>query len=215
VPTQYQVKAGDHLTAIAERLGFRDTQTILSQAANNSLSGRPHPEMLNPGETLSLPDLKPLTFSLATGKRHRLTIPRPKAKLCVAFVTFQGKATTASDAEVTPDGRPAQKLGLDSGKLETKIPPACGQAVVTIASGDDGKPDLEWHLRLGHLPRSEGDEGAFARLRNLGYYRVVPKDADARERRAALEEFQLDQGLTLTGELDDATRAKIEEVYGC
>jgi peptidoglycan hydrolase-like protein with peptidoglycan-binding domain len=65
------------------------------------------------------------------------------------------------------------------------------------------------------LARIEGDEGAFARLRNLGYYRAVPADTDARERRAAIEEFQFDQGLTLSGTMDDDTRAKIEEIYGC
>jgi len=213
--TQYRVKAGDHLTGIADRLGLPDTQTILSQSGNDSLGKRKHPEMLDPGETLTLPDLKPLKFTLSTGKRHKLTIQRPKAELRVSFVTFQGKPTAATAAEVTPESKPVQKVSLDSGKLETKLAPTCEQALVKIAAPNDSRPDLEWRLHLGHLPRSESDEGALARLRNLGYYRVVREDADARERRAAIEEFQFDQGLTLTGEMDDDTKAKIEDLYGC
>jgi hypothetical protein len=86
MPTQYKVKLGDHLTGIADGLGLPDTQTILSQSANDALGQRKHPEMLKPGETLTLPDLKLLKFTLATGQRHKLTIQRPKAKLCVSFV---------------------------------------------------------------------------------------------------------------------------------
>jgi cell division septation protein DedD len=215
MPEQYTIKAGDHLTAIADSLGLPDTQTILAQSANDALGKRPHPDMLNPGETLTVPDLEPLKFTLATGKRHQLTVNRPKAKLCVTFATFQGKPTAATSAEVTPESKPSEKVSLDSGKLEKKIPPTCPQAQVLITSPVAGKPDIHWRLRLGHLARIEGDEGAFARLRNLGYYRAVPADTDARERRAAIEEFQFDQGLTLSGTMDDDTRAKIEEIYGC
>jgi hypothetical protein len=214
MPEKLKVQPGEHLTAIAERLGLPDTQIILSQSANSSFRDRPHPEMLNPGETLTVPDLQPVKFTLATGKRHKLTIRRPKAKLRVKLVTFQGKATIATEAEVTPDGEPAEKASLDAGKLEAKLPPACPQALVKVKSPDEGSPDVHWRLRLGHLVRSESDEGALARLRNLGYYRVVAKDADVRERRAAIEEFQFDQGLTLSGKLDDDTKKKLEEIHG-
>jgi hypothetical protein len=214
MPEQRKVQPGEHLTGIAEELGLADTKTILSKSAD-SLSKRPHPEMLNPGETLTVPDLEPLKFTLATGKRHKLTIQRPKAKLRVTFDTFQGKATAATDAEVTLEGKPAEKQSLDSGKLEMKIAPACAQALVKVKSADDHRPEIHWRLKLGFLVRSESDEGALARLRNLGYYRAVASNAEPRERRAAIEEFQFDQGLTLSGTLDDDTKKKIEEIYGC
>jgi hypothetical protein len=215
MPEQRKVEPGDHLTGIAEKLGLPDTQTILLQSANADFRDRPHPEMLNPGETLSLPDLEPLKYTLATGKRHKLTIPRPKAKLCVAFTTFQGKPTAASQVELRLNGKAPEAISLSDGVLEEPISPTCPLAEVKMPASAEGKPEVHWRLRLGHMVRSEGDEGAFARLRNLGYYRVVPKAADARERRSAIEEFQFVQGLTVSGTLDDATRATIEDLYGC
>jgi len=215
MPEQRKVQLGEHLTAIAERLGLPDTKTLLDMPANDSLADRPHPEILNPGESITLPDLEPVKHTLATGKKHKLTIQRPKVKLSVTLMTFQGKPTAATDAEVTPEGKPAEKVSLGGGKFETKIQATCAQALVKVTSPDAKKPDIHWKLRLGFLGRSETDEGALARLRNLGYYRVVPKDAEPRERRAAIEEFQFDQGLTQSGTLDDDTRAKIEEVHGC
>jgi hypothetical protein len=215
MPTQYRVKPGDHLTAIADRLGLEDTQTLLSQPGNSALADRKHPEMLDPDETLAIPDLKPMTFTLATGQRHKLTVKCPKAKLCVGLVTFVGQPSSAGEAEVTLQGRSPETKSLDGGKLDMPIPPACGQATIKLASSDEHKPDVAWNLQLGHLPRIESDEGLLERLRNLGYYRAVADTLDERERRSAIEEFQHDQGLTLTGQLDEDTKAKIEEVYGC
>ena len=215
MPEQRKVGPGDHLTAIAERLGLPDTQTILAESANESFRDRPHPEMLNPGEILSLPDLEPVKHTLATGQRHKLTIQRPKAKLRVSFKTFSGKPTAAAQATLKLEGEAPEQISLDGGSLDKPIPPACPTAGVEMPAVAEGKPEIHWRLRLGHLLRSEGDQGALARLRNLGYYRAVPASADANERRSAIEEFQFAQGLTVTGTLDDETRAKIEEIYGC
>jgi hypothetical protein len=215
MPTQRKVRPGEHLTGIVDGLGLANVHTILSQPANESLRKRPHPEILNPGEILVVPDLEPLKFTLATGKRHKLTIERPKAKLRATFTTFHGEPSGATNAEITPENKPTLNISLDAGKLETKIAPACTQALIKVKSPVDNKPDIHWHLRLGYLVRPEGDEGALARLRNLGYYRVVVSEADLRERRAAIEEFQCDQGLALSGALDEDTKAKIEEVHGC
>jgi hypothetical protein len=215
MPTQYKVKPGDHLTAIADSLGLEDTDTILSQPGNSALADRKHPEMLSPDETLAIPDLKPRTFTLATGQRHKLTVKIPKAKLCVGLVTFVGQPSSAAQAEVTLEGKAPESKSLDDGKLELPIAPACAQATIKLAASDEHKPDVSWNLQLGHLPRAESDDGLFTRLRNMGYYRAVADELDARERRSAIEEFQRDQGLKLTGELDDDTKAKIEDVYGC
>jgi hypothetical protein len=215
VPGQRSIQAGDHLTKIAEQLGLPDTETILSLEANAPLRDRPHPEMLDPGELVTLPDVEPLQFTLATGKRHELTIHRLKPKLRVAFTTFAGRSVTATEAEVKCAGRPAETKGLADGELEMPIPPTCPLAEVELPASVEGRPAVRWRLRLGYLRRNESDEGAFARLRNLGYYRQVAKEAETRERRSAIEEFQFAQALPLTGTLDDATRAKIEEIYGC
>jgi hypothetical protein len=215
MPEKRNVEPGDHLTAIADQLGLEDTQTILSQPANADFANRPHPEMLNPGETLTLPDLEPVKYTLATGKRHTLTIQRVKAKLKVTFTSLAGKPSAATEVELKLDGKEPEQASLSDGQLEKPIPPTCPLATIKMPATAEGKPDIEWRLRLGYLVRSEGDEGVLARLRNLGYYRRVPREADERERRSAIEEFQFAQGLTVTGELDDDTRAAVVDLYGC
>jgi N-acetylmuramoyl-L-alanine amidase len=190
-----------------------DTQKLLS--ANESLANRPHPEMLQPGERLVIPDLEPMKHSLATGRRHKLVVPVPKCKLRVTFLSSGRKPVSATSAEVIPERGPEENVELTSGGFETSISPLCGTAQVKVAASETAPQEVEWVLHLGHLPRIESDAGAFARLRNLGYYRKVTDEDDARERRSALEEFQHDQNLPMSGKLDDKTRAKIEEIYGC
>jgi peptidoglycan hydrolase-like protein with peptidoglycan-binding domain len=49
------------------------------------------------------------------------------------------------------------------------------------------------------------------RLHNLGYPGGEHEDDDAT--RAAVRSFQSDSGLAATGAIDDATRAKLREIY--
>ena len=53
--------------------------------------------------------------------------------------------------------------------------------------------------------------GAQGRLRNLGYSVGAIDGVLGRRTDEALRAFQLDHGLEVTGELDDATRAKLAE----
>ena len=211
---RYLVKAGDHLVALAARMGFDDPKRILEHPDNAGLKGRKNPALLDPGEELTI-EAKPKEVSLPTGQTHKIVVQAPKAKLKVSLKTFRGAATQATEAQLTLGGGAAEAVSLDGGALEKPLPDPLVDRAVLAVKGADGRPDLRWKLRLGHLGRIESDDGALARLRNLGYLRSVSGDAEPRERRSAIEEFQADNKLTLSGELDDATRAKLEEIHGC
>jgi type VI secretion system secreted protein VgrG len=76
---------------------------------------------------------------------------------------------------------------------------------------------LHWLLRI--QPGMNGVcelPGARVRLRNLGYEPGTALDDEEMDgpTRAALLEFQIDQRLPATGELDDATKEKLFTVYG-
>lgn len=215
MPRSHVVQAGENLSAIALASGFADGARILGHPDNSALSGRPHPGLLDEGESLTIPDPSPKSLSLATGNVHAIVAQRPTAKLKVAFKTFRGGATVATTAQVAPTGGAAQAVTLSSGAFEIPVDPRCPSALVTVPPLSEGQPELRWRLAPGYLRRSETDAGALARLRNLGYYRAVSGAAEAREVRSAVEEFQCDQNLKLTGALDDATKAKIAEVHGC
>jgi len=75
---------------------------------------------------------------------------------------------------------------------------------------------LELALDIGMLDPVDADAGWRARLVNLGYFRGDARDEDAGNERWewALQEFQCDHELDVTGEPDDATLAKLLELCG-
>ena len=76
---------------------------------------------------------------------------------------------------------------------------------------------VHWLVRIEpEVAAADQLMGARLRLRNLGYDPGTKLDDDPGDAptRAALLEFQIDQELPATGELDDATKKKISSVYG-
>jgi N-acetylmuramoyl-L-alanine amidase len=111
-------------------------------------------------------------------------------------------------------GNLERKGSLDGdGVLEQKIPASITRAEVTIG-------ELTRTVLIGHLnPLSDTDDdgcsGAQARLVNLGYGIGEIDGEMGPMTQAALREFQADHGLEVTGELDQATIAKLAEEHGC
>jgi N-acetylmuramoyl-L-alanine amidase len=101
-----------------------------------------------------------------------------------------------------------------SGIIEHEIPHDVSRGRLTVR-------DHRWDLEIAHLNPPEADapdsgvSGVQGRLLNMGYD-VRAADGDAGPlTRAALRQFQVDNGLDPTGDLDDATRAKVIELHGC
>jgi peptidoglycan hydrolase-like protein with peptidoglycan-binding domain len=69
-------------------------------------------------------------------------------------------------------------------------------------------------VRIGHLDPHDEDSGWQARLVNLGYIPGTLDDITDDHFRWAVEEFQCDHHLKVTGKLDDATRAKLKDSHG-
>lgn len=96
----------------------------------------------------------------------------------------------------------------EEGKLQHPIPPRARRAILTL----EGEDPLEF--KLGSLDPIDTISGVQARLANLGY------DVDSEENKLgpktheALEDFQREQGLEPSGELDEATRDTLVRVHG-
>jgi hypothetical protein len=109
------------------------------------------------------------------------------------------------------------------GKLEFYAPDDEMSAEL-IVMANETFPDLYPHSPLQYfvslqaeLPATDVSEGVVVRLANLGYepsmtmFSDDPLDAASVE---ALRAFQFDHRLPETGESDDATKDKLQEVYG-
>jgi len=78
---------------------------------------------------------------------------------------------------------------------------------------DASEPDYTViDLHFGHLAPIGTDEGVQDRLNNLGYT-CEGEPGEGSETETALEYFQAEYGLEVTGEADEATRAMLAEVH--
>lgn len=228
---------GDHIPKIASRNGFQEVSAIWDHPQNATLKQTRQPCVLAPGDHVFLPDQKDLEFKLSTGKKHTIVVKRPKVRLRIAFKDASGRPVTRTPRTLEC-GKASLPFTLDGdGKLDQEIPIETESARAVFDDGD--VPFLVGHLQPIDLPAGQLD-----RLNNLGYDVGIgveeteektgaaasssgdteagdgggsdDDEADEAERllQSALEEFQCDNGLEVTGKLDGATRAKLLEVHG-
>ena len=203
-----------------------ECKTVSDHPDNQELvSKRKDPDMLFPGDKVTIPDQKPKSWVLETGKQHRLVVPVPKKelRLVVRDESDEPMANQAYDLHlegVRPEKQDRSGTTDGQGMLREKLPLACQSGVLKIAG-------WQVRLRLGYLhplPADENDplSGVESRLRSLGYAAGQSPKPSVRAGRAvapdtkvALALFQTDAELDVTGEPDDATIDKIKERYGC
>jgi hypothetical protein len=210
----HKVQEGEHLAMLAAQAGFAELKPLLDDPHNQAIAARRHPNILEPDETVFVPDRRPKTESVATGASHALTVRRLKAELRLKLAGFLGAKLDVARAEARIDGGSATPVTVgDDGAATVPIQPRSREVRLSVELKDEEARAIEWTCRAG-ARRAEHEPGALARLRNLGYYRVVEADRDPRERRSAIEEFQHEHQLPLSGELDAATIQKLIDVHG-
>jgi len=208
--TRHSVAAGEHLTQIAEKYGFRDFKTIWDHPDNAELKQqRADPHVLHPGDSVMIPDKVLRHDARPTDKAHRFRVSSRPLMLRIALTDFDNEPIPDTKCELVVDGVLHRLTSDGKGLIETPIPRSAKEGVLTV-------PDLgiEHALKIGHLDPVTEDSGWQGRLVNLGYYAGAVGDDDAVQLRHAIEEFQCDHKLPVTGELDGATQAKLLEQHG-
>ena len=203
---QYVVQQGDCLASIAAR-NRRSWQTLWNHPDNVDLKAkRLNPNVLHPGDVVNIPDVVVKLHACATGSTH-------------VFQT--SNATTMFRIRLLEDGQPRKNLKYElrigersftgttdgNGMVEQEIPADASQAILVTAED-------AFSFDLGHLDPVDEDSGVKQRLANLGFLfeadAAAPEDALS----AAVQEFQQQSGLPLSGELDKATRQKLLQAHG-
>ena len=80
MPT-YTVKRGETLLDVARQHGFGQIDSLLEAPGNQALAGRTHPNLLIPGETVTIPEAKPFSLQKPTGSFHRIDLKALVTKL--------------------------------------------------------------------------------------------------------------------------------------
>ena len=206
---KHTVKQGEHVSRIADERGFPSYRPIWDAAENQKLNKlRRNPNVLFPGDELFIPDRETRVEDRPTDQRHRFKVATTPLRLRIVLRTVDGEPLRHVACELFLDATRIPLTTNDGGMVEHDIPKDA-EAAKLIVPGRG----LEYDLKIGHLDPVEEISGERARLDNLGYFAGYSQ-ADADHLQWALEEFQCEHQLKVTGEYDRATRDKLEKDHG-
>lgn len=214
------VKPGDCLYRIAQQYGFADWRTIYEHADNAEFRElRPNPNVIYPGDEIHIPAPAPKQLSLATSKQHKIKVERPKIMLRIELHDERDEPLADKEFSLAFGVTVYEGTTNGDGILEQKIKPGEERGQLTVyLTGDRAAERYVWDISVGHLDPVEELSGVRQRLNNLGFYCEpggVGVEGEIDESlRMALLGFQRVAEIELTGEADDATRAKLVELHG-
>ncbi len=210
----HQVKAGDTLVSIAHAHRWRDWTTIWNHENNAALrERRKDPQELVPGDVVHVPAKTPKSLEAAVGQSHLFEVKVLTAHFEAVIRDQAGELLPNKRFRLDIEGRSIDGYTDDHSVISLDIDPAARRGVLKVWMGAPSDQLLTWNLLLGHLEPLETVKGVQARLANLGFYDGPIDGAASDPLKAALRDFQVVHGLALSGEADDATRAKLHEVH--
>ena len=214
MPVYHEVQQGEHLSGIAHQYGFTSYEPIWNHSENAALKlKRGDPHILLPGDALFIPDFESAQKSATTDQRHEYRLRGKQLILRLVLKNTDDKPLANLPCSLTLDGSSEQTTTDGEGLIERMIPRSAKEAAITASDPATGL-ELKWNIRIGHLDPAEEITGVMARLNNLGYFAGEPGGKEAEAFQMALEEFQCDQSLKVSGQVDSATLAKLKEVHG-
>jgi hypothetical protein len=203
----YRVRQGDCFHSVAAAFGFSDWQEVYDHASNKDV--HPDPDVLEPGTDIEIPEHP--WFDAATSQSHRFTMKRGTVHFRLILEDEEGNAWSGKSYELEIGATILTGTTAGDGLIEHDLDARANRAELRVQIFD-GQPPMVMTVRLGTLDPKELDTGVQARLNALDY-ECGSVDGDLNLRtRLALERFQLRHDLEVTGEPDDATRAKLEEL---
>jgi hypothetical protein len=220
----YTIQQGDYVARVAFQHGFRSYLTIYDDGANAAFrEKRPNPDILFPGDQLTIPEKEGRVEHRATGARHRfVVVDRTKVLLRVivkdrALRPLAGKRYTLRAGAIVITEADGKRTGGD-GLIEHELEPSVTQASLAVFLTEGSDEALAWTLRIGHLNPISEVTGVKARLDNLGF-ECGSADAQIDEQTVrALTAFRQAMGITVPpgqeATIDQPTRDRLEKEHG-
>ncbi|MFO0363541.1 MAG: peptidoglycan-binding protein [Acidobacteriota bacterium] len=203
----YTVKQGDYMASIAREAGFLTANTIWEDGANASLRGRRNANVLYPGDVVQVPVRQRKTESVATGEKTTFATVGEAVTVKLVVLAWDGTPLSNTEVQMRLDTAETARTAEDGSARRNVNPAGPREGNLTVRN-------FSLPLRLGHLDPAEEFSGQVWRLNNLGYRAGEPGDAQDMNFRSAVEEFQCDNGIAVTGRCDAATQDKLRTVHG-
>ncbi len=206
---QLILKDSDCLISISEKVGHH-WETIWNHPENSQLrsDGR-DPLVLKKGDALTIPPLTEKTEIISSEKTHRFI-----RKGTPALVRIQVMHDNISLSNLPWSARIDNRVhtGRTDADGIIEIPIGNQAKSCHLEVGEDSDK-VVYELHLGRLDPSSAVTGAQSRLNNLGFPAGKADGILGPNTRRALLEFQRAHGLEESGELDEATSAKLLEAH--
>lgn len=208
----HTVKQGECINSIAYEYGFFP-DTIWNHPQNKELKEkRKDPNVLFPGDVVFVPDKRVKEVNKATDQQHRFRMKNVPAKFTVRLVNDDDSPRGGVKYLLTVDGEEFEGQSTSGGEISVSVPPGAktGKLELTDKNGEEE----EYDIALGYLDPIEEMSGVQGRLRGLGYYYGDISGENSDELGDAIREFQEDNGMEVTGEVDDALRSQLQSDFG-
>jgi len=202
-----KVHPGECIDSIAACHGL-SWETLWNDPVNGDLRAkRESPNILQAGDEVGIPELRPKTEDAATEARTRFRRKGVPSRLRLVLVDSEGKVRSNVKCRLDVDGHLSEIETDAQGLLKTTISPLARHGRLFVPSGDR---ELAYDLELGGLDPPDTASGARHRLENLGIH-AGESDEDLRR---ALLEYQRRAGLEPTGQLDETTVQTLQDEHG-
>lgn len=209
------VAEGEGLSSIAAAYGFF-WATLRELPENAALAAaRPNPEVLLPGDRVTVPAPRPHAVRCATGKRHVFRRKGVPSKVCIRIRTSDGVVFGGCKYLFVAGGQEIEGTTDDDGMVEEWVDPLLQTAQLTVWLGNPLYPETYvTTLTIGKLQPPGTLAGIQSRLINLGYDLGDERGTLGPRTQAALRDVQTRSGLPVDGVPDDATRAAVQALHG-
>lgn len=215
---EYEIKQGDWFARIAKRQGYGTSwRPIFNHADNKDFRDKcSDPNLLIPGEKCILPEKEEKEENKATNKKWKFETAPDKAQFHVVILRANGQPVKSTPYKIVfhgpnIEGRTLTRQTDSSGAIKCEITTDAESATLTI----EGQT---FELLIGQLEPVTTAKGVQARLQNLNYHmEAIDGVAGAGSpAEAAIKAFQKNYTLgDPEGVVENATRSKLKDIYGC
>jgi hypothetical protein len=202
---QYVVKQGDCILSIAKDFGYF-WETLWNDPQNASLKQlRKDPNVLLAGDVVYIRDKQIKEESKPTDALAKFVRKGTPAQLRLQLLDRNQQPRANLKYTLVIDGKSQAGTSDSNGWINETMPPNAKKADLIVV--DQGVPE-KYAMGLGTVDPITVTTGVEQRLKNLGH-------STASGLSQAVKSFQKKYGLPVTGDPDDATRAKLKSIHGC
>lgn len=219
---QYIIQQGDTLLKIAKQFGMSSSKALYMHSSNADFRKlRPDPNLIFPGDQITIPDDKTSVFSGLPDRRHVFVYSESGASekewLRLAMKDSDGQSVSGIRATLVTSGQSLESIESEEGVLEfdlTNIREWQGELQIFSAE-ESTEPSHRFQLQFAHLDPIDTISGIQARCNNLGFDCGTVDGHLGENTRCGVRAFQVAQGLTDDGEPGPKTQASLQKAYGC